>query len=253
MNPTNLTFPSRPSPAIPLWIKLAFTAFMAVMIPYYGWAYGPANFLYFCDVAMIVTLVALWTESRFLTSLQAVGILLPQTLWVVDFALRGLTGSSLLGLADYMYNPSLSLFVRGLSSFHGWLPFLLIFMLRRLGYDRRAFPAQVACGWLLLLVCFFFTAPPPAAAHDPNAAVNVNYVFGLGTEVQTWMAPGLWLATLMVVLAVAIYFPTHLVLKRVFATSTERWSGSAGEVSTRETVGTEAGATRAEGTTASLA
>ena len=50
---------------IPLWIKLVFTAFMAVMIPYYWSAYGPANFLYFCDVALIVTLVALWTESRF--------------------------------------------------------------------------------------------------------------------------------------------------------------------------------------------
>lgn len=89
-------------------------------------------------------------------------------------------------------------------------------MLWRLGYDRRAFLAQVACGWLLLLVCFFFTAPPPAPASDPNAAVNVNYVFGLGTTVQTWMAPGLWVATLMGVLAVCIYFPTHLVLARVF-------------------------------------
>lgn len=216
MNATNPTTLSSPAPAIPLWIKLAFTAFMAVMIPYYWSAYGPSNFLYFCDVAMIVTLVALWTESRFLTSLQGVGILLPQALWVIDFAVRGVAGRSVLGLADYMYNPSLSLFVRGLSSFHGWLPFLLVFMLWRLGYDRRAFLAQVACGWLLLLVCFFFTAPPPAPASDPNAAVNVNYVFGLGTTVQTWMAPGLWVATLMGVLSVCIYLPTHLVLQRVF-------------------------------------
>ena len=237
MKPLNDIAARRPN-VIPLWIKLAFTAFMAVMIPYYWWAYGPANFLYFCDVAMIITLVALWTESRFLASLQGVGILLPQTLWVIDFALRGLTGTSLLGLADYMYNPSLPLFVRALSSFHGWLPLLLLFMLARLGYDRRALLAQVACGWLLLLVCFFFTAPPPAPAHDPHAAVNVNYVFGLGAEVQAWMAPGLWVATLMAVLAVCIYFPTHLVLARAFGRcGTGGTVAQAGAASSSETVG----------------
>ena len=215
MNPTR-DIPVRPKRVLPWWLKLAYTAFMAVMIPYYWSAYGPANFLYFCDVAMIVTLVALWTESRFLASLQGVGILLPQTLWVIDFALRGVAGRSLLGLADYMYDPSLPLFVRGLSSFHGWLPFVLVFMLWRLGYDRRALLAQGEFGWALLLVCFFFTPAPPAPADDPHAAVNVNYVFGLGAQVQAWMAPELWVATLMAVLAVCIYLPTHLVLARAF-------------------------------------
>jgi hypothetical protein len=229
---------------LPLWLKVAFTAFMAVMIPYYWWAYGPANFLYFCDVAMIVTLVALWRESRFLTSLQGVGILLPQALWVADFAIRGVAGRSVLGLADYMYDPTLPLFVRGLSSFHGWLPFVLVFMLWRLGYDRRAFLAQVACGWALLLVCFFFTPAPPAPASDPHAAVNVNYVFGIGATPQTWMAPGLWVATLMGVLGACIYLPTHLVLKRVFRGRGER-AGDAPESSTTGATADAAAAPRA--------
>src|SRR5262249_15633145 len=38
---------------IPLWIKLAYTAFMAVLIPVYLKNYGPTNFLYFCDVAAL--------------------------------------------------------------------------------------------------------------------------------------------------------------------------------------------------------
>ena len=79
-------------PRIPLWLKVAYTGFMAVLIPYYWHAYGPTNFLYFCDVAILVTLVALWRESRFLVSLQAVAILIPQTLWVADFALRAVAG-----------------------------------------------------------------------------------------------------------------------------------------------------------------
>ena len=32
---------------IPLWIKLLYTAFMAVLIPVYLHHYGPTNFLYF--------------------------------------------------------------------------------------------------------------------------------------------------------------------------------------------------------------
>ena len=45
------------APRIPLWLKLAFTAFMAVMVPVYLYYYGWTNFLYFCDIAMILTLI----------------------------------------------------------------------------------------------------------------------------------------------------------------------------------------------------
>src|SRR5215468_2185747 len=81
---------------IPLWLKLAYTAFMAVLVPIYLHNYGPTNFLYFCDVALIITLVGIWIESPLLVSMCAVGILAPQTLWVVDFLTR-LFGVSLTG------------------------------------------------------------------------------------------------------------------------------------------------------------
>ena len=44
---------------LPLPFKLAYTAFMAVLIPVYWYYYGPTNFLYFCDVTLIITLVAI--------------------------------------------------------------------------------------------------------------------------------------------------------------------------------------------------
>jgi hypothetical protein len=47
----NTPSPVRPS-RIPLWLKIAYTAFLAVMIPAYWINYGPVNFLYFCDVAL---------------------------------------------------------------------------------------------------------------------------------------------------------------------------------------------------------
>ncbi len=45
------------------------------------------------------------------------------------------------GMSAYMFNPGLSLFTRGLSFFHFWLPFLVLYLVWRLGYDRRAFVA----------------------------------------------------------------------------------------------------------------
>ena len=78
---------------IPLWLKLAYTAFMAVLVPVYLGNYGPTNFLYFCDVAMIITLVGIWIESPLLVSMCAVGIIASQTLWLIDF-LSHLIGQS---------------------------------------------------------------------------------------------------------------------------------------------------------------
>ena len=74
-----------PDQRLPLWLKLVYTAFMVVLVPVYWYYYGPTNFLYFCDVALILTLVGIWIESPLLISMCAVGILAPQTLWVVDF------------------------------------------------------------------------------------------------------------------------------------------------------------------------
>ena len=55
---------------IPLWLKLAYTVFMAVLVPVYLRNYGPTNFLYFCDVALIITLVGIWIESPLLVSIR---------------------------------------------------------------------------------------------------------------------------------------------------------------------------------------
>jgi hypothetical protein len=195
---------------IPLWVKCLYTAFVAVLVPYYWVTYTPWNFLFFCDVALLITLAALWLESPLLASVPAVGIILPQFVWVFDLC----TGGRVVGLAGYMFDPKLSLFVRGLSSFHGWLPFVLLWLVWRLGYDRRALAAQVVLTWVLLLVCYAFGPEPPAQPDRPNAAVNINYVFGLGFDKpQTAMPPLAWLAILMTALPAVIQVPSHFALR----------------------------------------
>src|ERR1700761_4948727 len=90
-NPETLSLPEFPDARaisgsrIPLPVKLGFPAFMAVLVPVYLHYYGPTNFLYFCDVSLILTLIGVWTESALLISMCAVCLLLPQAFWVVDF------------------------------------------------------------------------------------------------------------------------------------------------------------------------
>src|SRR5262252_5476248 len=101
---------TRTTNRLPLTFKLVYTAFMAVLIPVYWYYYGPTNFLYFCDVALILTLVGVWIESPLLISMCAVGIMVPQVLWVADF-LGNVVGIKLTGLTDYMFESHRSLFL----------------------------------------------------------------------------------------------------------------------------------------------
>lgn len=197
---------------IPLAVKLAYSAFMAVLVPVYWHYYGPTNFLYFCDVALILTLIAIWPENALLISMCCVGILIPQTYWVIDVLLNA-AGVSLTGMTDYMFDSSHSLFLRLLSLFHGWLPFLLVYLVWKTGYDRRAFVAWTALAWALLLVCFFLMPPPNP---DPGLTpVNINYVWGTSDHAaQTFVSPYVWLAGLLIGLPLIIFAPTHLLLAR---------------------------------------
>lgn len=203
-------------PRIPLGLKLLYTAFVAVLIPYYLKTYGPTNFLYYCDVAVLMALVAVWTERSLWASMPAVGILIPQALWMADF-LGSLVGFPLVNMTAYMFDSGLPLFARGLSLFHFWLPIFLVWILWRLGYDRRAFWSWTALAWALMLVCYFLMPVPPAPADDPNLPVNINYVYGLSDSgPQTLMPPLAYLAFLLAAIPLVIFLPTHLVLRAVF-------------------------------------
>ena len=201
---------------IPLWLKIVYTGFMAVLIPIYWHQYGPTNFLYFCDVALFLLVAGIWTENRLLVSLPAVGILLPQSLWVADFAVQ-LTGHQLSGMSGYMFDAYRSLFLRWLSLFHGWLPFLIVYLVWRLGYDRRAFPIWTALAWSLCLICYFLLPSAGAELANPLTPHNVNYVFGFDdAQPQQWMSAGAYLAAWMTVLLVVVFIPTHCLLRKWF-------------------------------------
>lgn len=208
--------PLRVERRIPLWLKLAYTAFMAVLIPVYWTSYGPLNFLWFCDIALLLTLIAVWTESPLIASIPAVGIVFPQLIWGVDFLIALCGGGSPLGMSGYMFDDSTSLFARGLSTFHGWLPFLLIYLTMRLGYDRRALAWQVICCWCVLIASFLLMNASLIPTEWKTLAGNLNKLQGPKDEVaQTWMPSAAWLAVLMIAYPLVIYVPSHFAFRRL--------------------------------------
>jgi hypothetical protein len=142
--------------------------------------------------------------------MPAVGILLPQALWMIDFLLQLFHVPSL-GLTAYMFDAHKPLFTRGLSFFHFWLPVLLVYLVWRLGYDRRAVLAWSLLALIIVFVCYFLLPVPSAPVDCPNLPVNVNYVYGLSDEKpQAWMNSHLYFLMLLAVLPGGIYLPTHL-------------------------------------------
>ena len=202
---------------IPLWVKLLVTLWVAVLVPEH-WRTTPLSLLWFCNVALVLTTVGLWLENSLLVSTQAVGSVWWMLLWTLDFLVHLVPGIDTtpipLGQANYMFDPRLSLFSRGLSLYHGWLPFVLLLALRRLGYDRRAVFAQTVLAWVLLLLSYELTT----GIHGP--AGNLNMVYGLSaTETQHWVSPGMWLVLTMLFCPIAWYLPTHFVFRRLFLPS----------------------------------
>jgi len=191
---------------IPLWLKLAYTAMVLITVAVYTVKYPLGNFLWFSDIALLVTTAALWLESPLLASMVALGTLLPEILWNVSFFGQLLTGRHVSGLTDYMFEARRPRYLRALSLFHVVLPLLLLWLIARLGYDPRALTAQTALAWIVLPLSYWLT--------DPEE--NVNWVFGWGARPQQRIPPLLYLGLLMAGFPVLIHYPTHLALQRLF-------------------------------------
>lgn len=192
---------------IPLWVKIVYTAFVAVLVPAYWRRYGTANFLWFSDLALMLGLAALWLESPLLASMQAVAVLLFEIVWSLDLVARLLLDRAVFGLAEYMYRRDIPRWLRALSLFHLPLPVLLVWIVHCFGYDRRAWLAQTLLFLAVMILCYRFTRPE----------ANINWVFGPGEEPQQKISPRLYLVILMLGVPLLVYLPTHLVLAALFS------------------------------------
>jgi hypothetical protein len=234
--PSCLAGKASSSHKLPIQLKIALTVFVSVLIPVYLVApdYGPQNFLYLCDIALFFTAVALWLESRLLLSMQAVGILVVQVLWTIDYLSHQVLGGSLFGLTSYAFFGSP--IVRALTLFHILLPLLLLWIVNKVGYDRRAFVCQTLFTWLLLLCCYFFTDPKwnlnwhrtyldatMGGLLTDRLPAGLEFVGQACQAYSNWrlslapaLAEGINIASGLIMTALCLLLPAHLLLAKLF-------------------------------------
>jgi hypothetical protein len=199
---------------VPFWLKLGWTFWVGLWLPIYWRQYGTQNFLQFCDLGNLLIMFALWSESALIFSWQAVGLLLFQTLYIIDLAGAFFTGHHPIGGTEYMFNPSIPLFIRMLSLFHLVTPPLLLWSLYRLGYDKRAWKYATVTTWVVILINYFW-----------RPWADVNWARGFFYHQQHSIPALLYLAIYLSLVPVIVYWPTHLLLRS--------WADRTGHVADR--------------------
>jgi len=147
--------------------------------------------------------IGLWLESSLIFSWQATGLLLFQTLYSIDLIGTLITGGHLIGGTEYMFDPHVPLWVRLVSLFHVIVPLLLLWGVWRLGYDRRGWKYQTALTWIVVPINYFW-----------RPQFNVNWARGLFFTQQRLVPGPVYLLAYLIIVPMAVYWPTHLILQR---------------------------------------
>ena len=104
------------------------------------------------------------------------------------------------------------LYIKFLSvGMHLAAPPLLVWAVRKLGYDRRGLLLQMATVCVLLPICWL----------GWNETHNLNWVYKPFNRPQQSMTPGLYLVVCIVGYTLLVFLPTHLVLSRLFGRKKE--------------------------------
>lgn len=186
---------------VPLWLKIVWSLWLIVWGPVYWHRYGLQNFLFFCDIGNVLIGIGLWLESGLIFSWVACGLLLFQTLYTVDLSGALITGHHLIGGTEYMFDPYLPLWTRLLSLFHVVTPFVLLWGIRTLGYDRRGWKLQTLTTWIVVPINFFW-----------RPEEDVNWARGLFFHEQHTLPGFVYLLGYLILVPLCVYLPTHWLL-----------------------------------------
>jgi hypothetical protein len=200
INPQNANTMARMR--LPLSLKIIWTMWVVVWVPFYWKYYGAQNFLWFCDLANFFILIGLWGESRLIFSWQATGLLVFQTLYTIDLLWTFISGGHVTGGTEYMFDIHVPLFLRLMSLFHIVTPPLLLWAIWKLGYDKRGWKYQTLTAWIVVPVCHFWWGQ-----------YNINWSRGLFGREQHVLPSSAYLVAYLIIVPITIYWPTHHALK----------------------------------------
>lgn len=196
-----------PVQPVPLWIKIAAIAWVAAWIPanaiYYGWT----DFLHLSDIAIAVTAIGLWTSSPMLLTSQAISTLVAETVWTLDVVWGEATGRILIAGVGYMWETKYPLWLRLMSFYHALLPVLLLWAVRRVGYDRRGLKLQAAIAAVAVV----------AGRLWGSSKHNINFSFRDPFLGRQWGPAPLHLFLMFAGAMLIAYLPTDWLLAKLFA------------------------------------
>jgi hypothetical protein len=187
---------------VPLWLKVLWTVWVIFWAPVFWRQYGAQNLLYFCDLGNFFIAAALWMESPLLFSWQACGLLLFQSLYTIDLLGATISGKHVIGGTEYMFDATVPLFVRLLSLFHVATPPLLLWAIRRLGYESGGWKYQTLTTWVVVPINYMW-----------RPERDVNWARGPFSYEQHVVPGWLYLVAYLIFVPLLVYWPTHLMLR----------------------------------------
>lgn len=193
------------SSKFPDWVRWACVVWLAAWFAIYWHFWGLQNFLHVCDLAIILSCLAIWRNNSLLLASQAVSTILSDFLWDLDVSWNFFGGHHLFGGTEYMWDTHYALWVRLISLYHFAWPLLLIWAVKRAGYDRRGLALQAGIGAAAII---------GGRLCDP--ALNLNFAFSDPVFHRQIGPVPVHLLVIWAVLVGVVYVPTHLILRRLF-------------------------------------
>ncbi len=194
--------------AIPFQAKAAFSVWMLFWVPVVLWAYGPQNFFWICNMAQLLVFYAIWTEDRLILSSQAGVMTLVGAGWTLDFLIALAAGGSLTGFTAFMFDAENPLLARATSLYHAGLPLFLLWLIHRMGYDRRGPWLQCGVGAVGIIGAWLFTEPER----------NINWVHEAFGMEQVWSPESVFVLLLLVLYPLVLFFPGHALVLLILRT-----------------------------------
>ena len=175
---------------------------LIVWIPAYWKVWGWQNFLHICDLSLALSCAGVWFGNSLLISSQALAAIPADAAWCLDAGWRLFSGHHLFGGTEYLWDERFPLWVRLLSLFHLFLPFILVWACTRVGYDRRALKLQT-----------MITAALLGGSRLLGPVSNMNYTYRDPIFYKALGPAPIHVAIIFSVMVI-LFWPVHLVLRK---------------------------------------
>jgi hypothetical protein len=172
-----------------------------LIFPIYLYKYGAENFLWFSDIAFFAMVPALWLNNRMIASMMAIGVLPIETLWIIGL----FSGGNFLGLANYMYDQTLPLWLRLLSFYHFPMIVAIVYMIYRFGYDKRALLPQIFLSVFIIFLTYEFS----------NPSENINMIYP-PQGIRDFISEKAYFILMPLILITLFITPAHFLLRKFF-------------------------------------